>query len=405
MSPAPEPASVALPNRTETEALIEEARRRARWRRARNAAGLVAAGLLVLGVASGLRGGGSSGEPSAVFGSTSPAPSAPVGSGRSVPQRFAFNASGTVWVAERDGKVQRLTRDSRRLSAIAWAPDGRWLLARMSNSAYEPGESLVRVSHTGDVGSVIARHVVIAALSPDGRQVAFIRAHWHGETGGNIYVVPVGGGHVRRVATNGRNEGGSAGLAWSPNGRAAPLPRQRDQRRRSLPRQRCSWDTASDSVRPHHPAPRERSFSPNGSLIAFGGYLGLPNGQATHRSTSSAPTEPPCVTSRRSLPPDRSRARGRIAFIGLDRDHRFSTINPDGAHLRRLGTCRCDLRGPGSCPASTGRATTLAQLVGTPRQRTRHRRTDPKLIRTAATVPPATGAAVGAAIWRPPPKS
>ncbi len=262
-----------VPPPTNPEALFEEARRRARRRRARNAAALLAAALVGIGASIGLVGGGGT---NALPGAASASiVGAPVAAGTRLPAPIVFSVNNRIWLAERDGGVRPLTSDPRPWSALAWLRSGRGVLAWLrtdGTSRQRSSTGLALVGLDGKVGPVIAAgRLASAALSPDGRLLAFQRMHWGEETGLNLYVVPVRGGAARIVASNGRSpHGGPTTFSWSPDGRSL-LYSGAGTRGRGLyvvavagggvPRRVLSGDAI--------PAPENASFSPDGSLIVF----------------------------------------------------------------------------------------------------------------------------------------
>ena len=364
LSPSPPVSSLAaadavapLAGRPPPEALIEEARRRARRRRLRNALALLAAVLLGIGSYAGLTRGGSTG-PAQVF--QPAAPPAPVAAGGRLPQQLAFSANDTIWIAGRDGSVRRLTRDPRPLSAIAWTPDGRRLLASLGGDPFQPGTSLAVVELDGTVGPVVARNVVSSAVSPDGRSIAFQRAHWRAESGLNIYVVPTTGGPTRRVATNGRDGSGSpTRLAWSPDGGGLLYSG-------TGPAGSGLYQVGAFGGSPTRlpldrsiGAPANASYSPDGSRIAFEARPGSPSRGASFLGVVRRDGTGLRRVARPAMLPEWSPDGRRLGFMelrGQDRGWRMATVKLDGTGVRRLGGCTCDLRGPG-LPAD-------AQLVG-----------------------------------------
>jgi hypothetical protein len=133
----PRPRDLDDPNRVDQDALIKEARRRARRRRQRNLVGVLAGMLGALWLYSLL--GGSGPESGSAFLSESVSQSAALPKD-ALPEELSFNVKGGIVLLRRDGRQRILARGvTRRLSngnwlirvssALAWSPDGSKLLA------------------------------------------------------------------------------------------------------------------------------------------------------------------------------------------------------------------------------------------------------------------------------------
>jgi Tol biopolymer transport system component len=326
------------------EALIEEARQRARRRRRRNLVGMLAAALGALWLYSVISAGGST-EPSATIaqlprtaGSLKPP----------LPEELSYTAGNGVWLIRPDGTRHRLVeglykrspdgllRLTRAISGVEWSPDGSKLLAFRSGSA----PALVLVDDRGDVGAPVARRASQGSWSPDGTRIAFVRPER--DAGHVIYVASSDGRHVKQVGTYGQygQYGAGPSFSWSPDGhRLVYAGRWKsglfvvDATGRGAPR----------SILPGARVASPR-WSPDGLLIAFqsGGqvYVVRPDG-----------TRPQQIADGQGIAWS---PEGRlVAFLGTSRESygAVSVVRPDGTGLRRVGRCACTLRGPGFWPS------------------------------------------------------
>lgn len=410
----PSPSTPALPSASsdavtlfvgpQPEALIEEARRRASRRRARNAAGLLAAALLgIIGYA-GLSGGGDTVPAQASSPGT--APTTPVAAGRPVPQPLAFNAGSTIWIAGTDGTIRRLTSDTRSLSALTWTPDGRQLLASLGDgNGTRPGSSLVTVDTNGIVGPELAYRVTSASgLQPGGSTIAFQRGHWRDESGLNVYRVEVDGGAVHVLATNGRDaHGGPTRLAWSPDGRELLYSGVGKAGRGlyvvdavgSRSPQRISIDPALG-------APNNASFSPDGKWIVFEGWKSdssrsLPAVYVMRRDGTDLRR-----LARAASIPEWSPEGRRIAFLQHRPFGRIAVVGIDGSDPRPVGGCVCNLRGPGFSPTlNWSRDGAWLAFVGARGNVISISQTDGSTTRPVARVPATLYPGIGGPLWQP----
>ncbi len=118
-------------------------------------------------------------------------------------------------------------RSITRLSPIAdagmyqasWSPDSEWLAIQDRNAPQEPPKIFLVARETGEKRQLTSppaaahadRH---PAISPDGKQVAFIRFSSSGV--GDVYLVPTAGGEARRLTFENTN---AASPVWTPDGR------------------------------------------------------------------------------------------------------------------------------------------------------------------------------------------
>jgi Tol biopolymer transport system component len=312
----PQPAEL----RDLPEALIEEARQRARRRRLRNAVAALAALLGALSLYAVIAGG--AGTPTVGSGADAPAAT----SRDALPEELSYSY-GAVWIVRRDGGQHRLTNDT---FGAAWSADGKRLLALQD-------ESLVIVHLDGRVDHVAdgANGFVTPSLSPDGTTVAFHRVRGQGS---GLYVVGTDGEQARRVARANPGLHRYSSVSWSPDGRRLAYG--------------TMWglyiaraDGRGDPVRiptdvspgrePYPPGFGGAAWSPDGSLIAFdfGGSVFVVRPDGVGLRLLAGGTDP--VWS-----PDGT----KIAFHhdGFD----GAVVEADGTGFRRLPACRCDLRGP-----------------------------------------------------------
>jgi len=119
--------------------------------------------------------------------------------------QLAFISGGELVVARPDGTAASGLAD-RSLSAD-WAPDGTRLVVSRRAADGDQHAELWLVGTDGSARMLTTGHEDVAARwSPDGRQVAFVRA-------GDVWTIAAAGGEPRRVTSTG--DIGSA-LAWQP---------------------------------------------------------------------------------------------------------------------------------------------------------------------------------------------
>jgi Tol biopolymer transport system component len=203
--------------RDEPEALIEEARQRARRRRRIYSAIAVLVALSGITVFTVL-------ERSAQSQTASPALSAR----SSVPPRAADSKIAFIrgpgnrpppwayYLMNADGSGQRnLTREWGLDGFPGWSPDGEKILF---GSERDGNWEIYLMNADGSGLRRLTRHPATensAAWSPDGRKIAFIRSRRHALFDGDIYVMNADGSGQRRLTSEAARE---SGLAWSPDG-------------------------------------------------------------------------------------------------------------------------------------------------------------------------------------------
>jgi Tol biopolymer transport system component len=224
-APPEAPRSVLVDDPAEVdaqEALIEEARRRARRRRLRYAAGLLAVSAAAFAVfATGHGGRGDAGR-SAERGSNPPV-SNPRGSDRSNGPLTIISDAGISTIG-RGGRLTALvrcrpSRDCYDLESIAWSPDGR----RLAFSVTTVGAvSAYNGLHVYDSATRRDRQFSFPdgfslAWSPDGSRIAYVESSHFSLPWGSIFVVDADGSHRRLVDTG--TSGADMSPSWSPEGK------------------------------------------------------------------------------------------------------------------------------------------------------------------------------------------
>ena len=333
----------------ELEALMKEARRRARRRRQRN---LLAVGAAILGalwlyshLGTGGSGSGAVVAPRTPHLTASRAKAA-------LPEELSFNSNLGVVLVRRDGTRRPFVsehlqphsaRDGPFYDGLDWSPDGSKLLTLRGGTGF--GRTLVVTDKTGKVTSTVASGALDGRWSPDGTRIAFVR---HEEGLGRILFVASSDGRApTRIAAHVQTFGDA--FSWSPDGTKLAYAAQgahglviADANGRRAPRP-LPIATAS---------PRQFltnvQWSPDGSLIAFlsiddlstGGFrinVVHPDGRSLRRVADGDAFD---------WSPDGK----RLAIEGSYGGQGVSVVNSDGTDLHRIAGCRCDLRGEGSGP-------------------------------------------------------
>jgi Tol biopolymer transport system component len=212
------------------EALIEEARQRARRRRRIYAASVALVALVGVALYVGIGRTGQS--PSA-----SPAPAARLSAAAGTPRskiaflRFASGAGGEssdeLYVMNADGSgKRRLAGSLAGNHSSAWSPDGRKLVfaiqlrgsAGLCGRAGACNNELFLTNADGSGLRRLTRNAVAdgdAVWSPDGRMIAFLSRREG--TGSDVFVMNADGSDQRNLT---RKPGNEVAPAWSPDGRA-----------------------------------------------------------------------------------------------------------------------------------------------------------------------------------------
>ena len=390
------------------EALIEEARQRARRRRQRNVA-VVLAAIVLGGCLYWLLGSVQAGSGPVV---ASRPPHAGASSPKvALPEQLSFNANGSVLLLRRDGRrLPYLSgnlqppgeRQDRRYAGLAWSPDGSKLLAGRT-----PGfgvQALVVTDETGKVVWTVDPRDVDGRWSPDGSRIAFIHVNpeaWpRGPGFDQVLFVASSNRRLRtRIAAHVRE------FSWSPDGTKLAYPacaRTCGPLRAQGPHRLVIADATGR--RAPHPVPlptgpgapmrtlRDVQWSPDGSLIAFvsndgigvGMHLNVvhPDGSSFRRvadgtTLTNVQWSPdgsliafasyddvgmhldvihPDGSSRRRLvvgpylrggPFEWSPGGKRLAIVlpTGPRSRDVYVVNADGTDLHRIARCRCELRG------------------------------------------------------------
>jgi TolB protein len=338
------------------EALIEEARQRARRRRRIYAASVALVALVGMAVFLVF-------ERIAQSQTASPAPAARSGAAAGTPRsKIAFlrdvngargEASYELYVMNADGSGKR--RLARSLgngglrAAPAWSPDGRKLVfaiqargsAGLCDRAGGCNDEIFVINADGSGLRRLTRNAVPdghAAWSPDGRKIAFLS--WRDGTGADVFLMNADGSDQRNLT---RRPGNEYGPAWSPDGRAILFS--------AVPPGQPLWVGGSSSASgPYrdvymvngdgsdlrnltHTTEAEEyaaAYAPDGRTIAFAAY----DGSSTRIFVINADG-----SGKRALTPEITETNmawspdGRkIAFF----DAGISVVNADGSGLRRL---------------------------------------------------------------------
>jgi dipeptidyl aminopeptidase/acylaminoacyl peptidase len=343
----PRPPKLDRDNRLDQEALVKEARRRARRRRERNLAGILVATLGALSVYSLLGGGGP--QSGAAF-RLGVSPGSTASFKAALPEEISFNANNGIVLLRRDGTRQDLAPGVLRRQpngawrvlqyfGVEWSSDGSKLLALRFRSPARVVIELVVIDANGKIGPTIARNPLDAGWSPDGSRIAFVR-HEPG-AGRMLYVASNDGRDVTRIAPHLPNSGG---FSWSPDGSELAYAGQGSSglfivnaNGRPVPRRVVFAGAGASNT--HVGTVR---WSPNGTLIAFisGGHVDVvrADGTALRRVADGYDF---------AWSPDSS----ALAVVGPVGGRSWAyvwVVRADGAGLHRIAGCACVLRGPGA---------------------------------------------------------
>ena len=337
--------SVSLPPRPpdlgdrplEPEALIEEARRRARRRRQRNLVGLLAAMLGAVWLYSLL--GGSGPQSGSAF-LSEPSPRSATPPRAALPEELSYNANGGVVLIRRDGTRRVLAKATYRhlpngrwlvrlYNGIEWSQDGSKLLALRWGSP----RALVVIDAKGAVGPTIAQ-ALDGRWSPDGARIAFVRRE--PGLGRALFVAGSDGRGPTRIATH------LAAFSWSHDGTRLAYMRAGASglfiaaaSGGAAPRQVAiaAWVGAPPAIG------GDVQWSPDGSLIAFGTGSGVfvvrPDGTSLRQVMAGGYG---MVWS-----PD-----SRLLAVAGPAGPTFgdvSLVHVDGSAPRRIAHCPCTFRG------------------------------------------------------------
>jgi WD40 repeat protein len=373
------------------EALIEEARRRARRRRLRNLIGLLASMLGALWLYSLLGGGGpqtgSAFLPESSTGDATPPRAA-------LPEELTYNANGGIVLVRRDGTRRVLAKATYRhlpdgawrirlYNGIEWSRDGSRLLALRWGSV----RSLVVIDAKGTVGPTIAQ-ALDGRWSPDETLIALVRR----ERGrGRVLLLAASdGSRPIRIATH------LGAFSWSADGTKLAYTRT-DASGLFIATVRGGVTRriaiAATSGRPLMFG-GDVQWSPDGSLIAVatgdGAFVVRPDGTSLRRVRADA--------YQIAWSPD-SRMLALIAGVDV------YVVRAGGGGVRRIVHCICTFRGAtGPSLAWSPDGSRIAYISG--------RGNDVSTIRpdgSSATVvapratPGPSGLAVGWPLWRPTP--
>ena len=386
----------------QVEALIEEARQRARRRRRIYAASVALVALVGMALYVGF---GRTGQSQ----SASPAPAGRLGAAAgTLRSKIAFlrsvnggrgESSDELYVMNADGSgKRRLARSLAGNHSTAWSPDGLKLVfaiqasgsAGLCDRAGACNNELFVINADGSGLRRLTRNAVPdgdAVWSPDGRKIAFLSRR--DGTGADVFVMNADGSDQRNLT---RKPGNEVAPAWSPDGRAivfsAVPPGQPlwvgNSRSASGPYRDVYVMNAdgSDQRNLTHTTEAEEwagGWSPDGRTIAFSAYDGRSNRIFVINADGSgkrALTREITPETFMSWSPD-----GRkIAFF----DAGISVVNTDGSGLRRLAR-NVAFHGPSWSP--DGRKLIFVRL--------RH----PKKMRPATGEPPPPSLPPAADLW------
>jgi WD40-like Beta Propeller Repeat len=260
-------------------ALIKEARQRARRRRLRIAAGLFAAAIAALGVASGglfTNGGGrATGARQPSLPARETAASGPVANGpltliannhvpyddEQIAAVGAFGATGPVFHCS-------TTKGCYELTGFAWSPNGRWLafgVDTVSIASDYNGLHLYNLATKRDI-HLATGHFFDLSWSRDGSKLAYLSAF--PERPGEIHIQDLTAPEPAKLLQTG-NVGEDASPSWSPDGRHIAFATKSADGHWSV--SSIAIDRSNRRVLARGGSP---AWSPDGRLIAYRGRCG-----------------------------------------------------------------------------------------------------------------------------------
>jgi len=114
------------------------------------------------------------------------------------------------------GEIHDLLPGIKGAEHFAWFPDSTRLLASWTTSAHKL--AIWSFSFLGGTPTQLSEEGWAASVSPDGKQIAFLKSPSFAEAGGEIWLMDLDGGNQRQIRTGGGNHI-YASPAWSPDGR------------------------------------------------------------------------------------------------------------------------------------------------------------------------------------------